>query len=46
MNKNEIAQLMVKDSSIIKSNAVKVIDTLVTVIGTELKKRQGKVRDR
>jgi DNA-binding protein HU-beta len=43
MNKNEIAQLMVKDSSIIKSNAIKVIDTLVTVIGDQLKKKQGKV---
>ena len=31
MNKNEIAQHMVKDSTIIKSNAIKVIDTLVTV---------------
>jgi DNA-binding protein HU-beta len=43
MNKSEIAQLMVKDSSIIKSNALKVIDTLVAVIGDQLKKRQGKV---
>jgi DNA-binding protein HU-beta len=43
MNKNEIALLMVKDSSIIKSNALRVIDTLVTVIGDQLKKRQGKV---
>ena len=43
MNKNEIAQLMVKDSSIIKSSALRVIDTLVAVIGDQLKKRQGKV---
>lgn len=43
MNKNDIAQLMVKDSSIIKSNALKVIDTLVAVIGDQLKKKQGKV---
>ncbi len=43
MNKNDIALMMVKDSSIIKSNALKVIDTLVTVIGDQLKKKQGKV---
>jgi DNA-binding protein HU-beta len=43
MNKSEIAQHMVKDSTIIKSNAIKVIDTLVTVIGDVLKKRDGKV---
>jgi len=43
MNKNEIAQHMVKDSTIIKNNAIKVIDTLVTVIGDVLKKRDGKV---
>jgi DNA-binding protein HU-beta len=43
MNKSEIAQQMVKDSTIIKSNAIKVIDTLVTVIGDVLKKRDGKV---
>ena len=43
MNKSEIAQHMVKDSTIIKSNALKVIDTLVTVIGDVLKKRNGKV---
>jgi len=43
MNKSEIAQRMVKDSTIIKSNAIKVIDTLVTVIGDTLKKRDGKV---
>jgi len=34
---------MVKDSTIIKNNAIKVIDTLVTVIGDVLKKRNGKV---
>jgi DNA-binding protein HU-beta len=43
MNKSEIAQHMVKDSTIIKNNAIKVIDTLVTVIGDVLKKRDGKV---
>jgi DNA-binding protein HU-beta len=43
MNKSEIAQHMVKDSTIIKSNAIKVIDTMVTVIGDILKKRDGKV---
>ena len=43
MNKSEIAQHMVKDSTIIKNNAIKVIDTLVTVIGDVLKKRNGKV---
>jgi DNA-binding protein HU-beta len=43
MNKSEIAQQMVKDSTIIKSNAIKVINTLVTVIGDVLKKRDGKV---
>ncbi len=43
MNKSDIAQHMVKDSTIIKSNAIKVIDTLVTVIGDVLKKRDGKV---
>jgi len=43
MNKSEIAQHMVKDATIIKSNAIKVIDTLVAVIGDVLKKRDGKV---
>jgi DNA-binding protein HU-beta len=43
MNKSEIAQHMVKDSTIIKNNAIKVIDTLVTVIGDVLKKKDGKV---
>jgi DNA-binding protein HU-beta len=43
MNKSEIAQHMVKDSTIIKSNAIKVIDKLVAVIGDVLKKRDGKV---
>ena len=43
MNKSDISQHMVKDSTIIKSNAIKVIDTLVTVIGDVLKKRDGKV---
>jgi DNA-binding protein HU-beta len=43
MNKSELAQHMVKDSTIIKNNAIKVIDTLVTVIGDVLKKRDGKV---
>jgi DNA-binding protein HU-beta len=43
MNKIEIAQHMVKDSTIIKSNAIKVIDTMVTVIGDVLKKKGGKV---
>jgi len=43
MNKNDIIQQMVKDASIIKSKALKVVDTMIHVIASELKKSDGKV---
>lgn len=43
MNKNELAVNMVKDSDITKSDALKVIDTLVEVVSDELKNDDGKL---
>ena len=43
MNKNELAVQMVKDSDITKSDAQKVIDTLVEVVSEELKNDDGKL---
>ncbi|MCK5055686.1 MAG: HU family DNA-binding protein [Candidatus Aminicenantes bacterium] len=43
MNKNELALQMVKDSSITKSDALIVIDTLIEVITKELQKNDGKI---
>jgi DNA-binding protein HU-beta len=43
MNKNELAVQMVKDSDITKSDALKVIDTLVEVVSEELKNDDGKL---
>jgi len=42
MNKGELALQMVKDSSITKGDALKVLDTLIEVITNELK-AQGKL---
>ena len=42
MNKNELAIQMVKDASITKVDALKVIDSFVEVLADELKKK-GKV---
>jgi DNA-binding protein HU-beta len=43
MNKNELAVQMVKDSSITKSDAMKVIDAFVDVVTVELKKKDAKI---
>ncbi|MCI0470584.1 MAG: HU family DNA-binding protein [Candidatus Aminicenantes bacterium] len=43
MNKNELASQMMKDSSITKGNAIKVIDTFIEVVSKELQKNDGKV---
>ncbi len=43
MNKNELAVEMVKDSSITKSDAIKVIDAFVEIVGSELSGGDGKV---
>jgi DNA-binding protein HU-beta len=43
MNKNELAVQMVKDSSITKSDAMKVIDAFVDVVTIELKKKDAKI---
>lgn len=43
MNKNELAVQMVKDSSITKNDALKVIDSTVEVVAEELKKDDGKI---
>jgi DNA-binding protein HU-beta len=43
MNKNELAVQMVKDSSITKSDAMKVIDAFVDVVTAELKKKDAKI---
>ncbi len=42
MNKIELANLLVKDASITKANALKFLDALIEVISEELKK-EGKV---
>ncbi len=41
MNKNELAVQMVKDASVTKSDAVKVIDGFVEALTGELKKKGG-----
>lgn len=43
MNKNELAAKMVKDSTVTKSTAIKVVDTMLQVFSDMLKKRDGKV---
>ena len=43
MNKNELATKMVKDSTVTKSTAVKVVDTMLQVVSDVLKKKDGKV---
>jgi len=43
MNKNELALQMVKDSSITKSDALIVIDTMIDVMTKELQKNDGKI---
>ena len=43
MNKNELAVQMVKDSSITKSDAIKVIDSFVNVVTAQLKKKDEKI---
>ena len=43
MNKNELAVEMVKDSSITKSDAIKVLDAFVDVITAELTKKDAKI---
>ena len=43
MNKNELAVQMVKDSSITKNDAIKVIDEFVNIVTKELITKDGKV---
>lgn len=43
MNKNELAVQMVKDSSITKNDAIKVIDGFVNILTEELMSKDGKV---
>jgi DNA-binding protein HU-beta len=43
MNKNELAVQMVKDSSITKNDAIKVIDEFVNIVTKELTNKDGKV---
>jgi nucleoid DNA-binding protein len=43
MNKNELAVQMVKDSSITKNDAIKVIDGFVNIITEEMLTTGGKV---
>ena len=43
MNKNELAVQMVKDSSITKNDAIKVIDEFVNIVTKELMTKDGKV---
>ena len=43
MNKNELAAQMIDDSSITKSDALKVIDSFVEIVTGELKKKEGKL---
>jgi DNA-binding protein HU-beta len=43
MNKNELAVQMVKDSSITKNDAIKVIDGFVNIITEEMLSKDGKV---
>ena len=43
MNKNELAVQMVKELSITKVDALKIIDAYIDVVTEELKKKQGKL---
>ena len=43
MNKNDVAVQMVKDSSVTKNDALKVIDAMAEVITDELKKTDGRL---
>ena len=43
MNKNELAAKMVKDSTVTKSTAIRVVDTMLQVVSDMLKKKDGKV---
>ncbi len=43
MNKNELAVQMVKDSSITKNDAIKMIDEFVDILTEELMSKDGKV---
>jgi DNA-binding protein HU-beta len=43
MNKNDVAVQMVKDSSVTKNDALKVIDAMAEVITDELKMADGRL---
>ncbi len=43
MNKSDLAVQMVKDSSVTKNDALKVIDAMAEVITDELKKTDGRL---
>lgn len=43
MNKNDVAVQMVKDSSVTKNDALKVVDAMAEVITDELKKTDGRL---
>ena len=43
MNKNDLAVQMVKDSSVTKNDALKVIDAMAEVVTDELDKKDGRL---
>jgi DNA-binding protein HU-beta len=43
MNKNELAVQMVKDSSVTKNDALKVIDAMVEAVSDELTRQDGRL---
>lgn len=43
MNKNELVVQIVKETGVIKTNALKVIDAFVNVVSEELTKKDGKI---
>jgi nucleoid DNA-binding protein len=43
MNKNDLAVQMVKDSSVTKNDALKVIDAMAEVVTDELKRTDGRL---
>ncbi len=43
MNKNELAAQMVKESDITKADALKTIDSLVSIVTDGLKQKNGKL---
>ncbi|MGE5343661.1 MAG: HU family DNA-binding protein [Candidatus Omnitrophota bacterium] len=43
MNKNELAVQMVKESDLTKTDALKVIDSLVEIVSTDLTQNDGKL---